>query len=117
MTTEMQRAIEELDRAPEAPTDLAPVAHDVFPDLAVSLDEVERRVRLLQDFVRSQMSEGEDYGTIPGTAKPTLFKPGAEKLNAIFGLAPMVQITNRVEDWDSGFVSYETKVTLLNKRT
>lgn len=91
---------------------------DVFPDFAISLDEAGRRVRMLLEFVRDHMTEGEDYGTIPGTSgKPTLFKPGAEKLNAIFGLAPIVEITNRVEDWDKGFVAYEVKVTLLNKRT
>lgn len=91
---------------------------DVFPDFAVSLEEAGLRIRMLGEFVRDHMTEGEDYGVIPGTStKPTLFKPGAEKLNAIFGLAPIVEITNRVEDWDKGFVAYEIKVTLLNKRT
>jgi hypothetical protein len=90
---------------------------DVFPDFAVSLEETARRVKMLQQYVREQMQEGEDYGVIPGSTKPTLFKPGAEKLNSVFGLAPMVEITNRVEDWDKGFVSYEVKVTLVNKRT
>ncbi|MBV9468086.1 MAG: hypothetical protein JO316_19020 [Abitibacteriaceae bacterium] len=91
---------------------------DVFPDFAISLEEANRRVKMLQEFVRDHMVEGEDYGVIPGTqAKPTLFKPGAEKLNAIFGLAPLVEITNRVEDWDESFVAYEVKVTLLNKRS
>ena len=90
---------------------------DVFPDFAVSLDEANRRVRMLADFVRGHMVEGEDYGIVPGTnGKPTLFKAGAEKLNAIFGLAPVVEVVNRIEDWDKGFVSYEIKVTLLNKR-
>lgn len=91
---------------------------DVFPDFAISLDEANRRVKMLQEFVREHMVEGEDYGIIPGTStKPTLFKAGAEKLNAIFGLAPLVEISNRMEDWDDGFVAYEVKVTLLNKRT
>lgn len=91
---------------------------DVFPDFTVSLEEAGRRIRMLKEFVRDHMVDGEDYGVIPGTsAKPTLLKAGAEKLNAIFGLAPVVEVTNRVEDWDTGFVSYEVKVTLLNKRT
>lgn len=94
-----------------------PVTSDVFPDFAVSLEETARRVRMLQQYVREQMQEGEDYGIIPGSTKPTLFKPGAEKLNAIFGLAPQVEICNRVEEWEKGFVSYEIKVTLINKRT
>lgn len=94
------------------------VENDVFPDFAISLEEAGRRVRMLKEFVREHMVDGEDYGVIPGTsAKPTLLKAGAEKLNAIFGLAPIVEITNRVEDWDNGFVAYEIKVTLLNKRT
>jgi len=91
---------------------------DVFPDFAISLEEANRRVAMLKEFVREHMVEGEDYGVIPGASnKPTLFKPGAEKLNAIFGLAPIVEISNRVEDWDAGFAAYEIKVTLLNKRT
>jgi len=93
-------------------------APDVFPDFAVTLEEAGHRVKMLGEFVREHMVEGEDYGVVPGTnTKPTLFKPGAEKLNAIFGLAPVVEITNRVEDWDKGFVHYEIKVALINKRT
>jgi hypothetical protein len=99
-------------------SDSAMAQMDVFPDFAITLDEARRRIKMLQEFVRDQMVDGEDYGVIPGTgSKPTLLKPGAEKLNAIFGLAPIVEITNRMEDWDAGFVAYEVKVTLLNKRT
>lgn len=90
---------------------------DVFPDFAVSLEETARRVKMLQQYVREHMVEGEDFGVIPGSTKPTLFKPGAEKLNSIFGLAPIVEISNRIEDWEKGFVSYEVKVSLVNKRT
>ncbi len=97
--------------------EMEPVS-DVFPDFAISLKEANRRVEMLKEFVREHMVEGEDYGVIPGASnKPTLFKPGAEKLNAIFGLAPLLEITSRVEDWDAGFAAYEVKITLLNKRT
>lgn len=90
---------------------------DVFPDFAVEPQEVTRRTQMLRDYVREHMIEGEDYGIIPGGSKPTLFKPGAEKLNAVYGLSPLVEVTNRIEDWDSGFVAYEVKVQLLNKRS
>jgi hypothetical protein len=103
--------------APSTPVAAEEQHTDVFPDFAVSLEETARRVRMLQQYVRDHMVEGEDYGVIPGSTKPTLFKPGAEKLNAIFGLAPVVEITNRVEDWEKGFVAYEIKVKLINKRT
>lgn len=97
--------------------EMAPEAADVFPDFATSPAEVTRRTEMLRDYVKNHMTVGEDYGVIPGGNKPTLFKPGAEKLNAVFGLSPMVEVSNRVEDWDNGFVAYEMKVTLLNKRT
>ena len=104
----------EPETAPEASM---PEAADVFPDFAASPAEVTRRTEMLRDYVKNHMTVGEDYGVIPGGNKPTLFKPGAEKLNAVFGLSPMVEVSNRVENWDDGFVSYEMKVTLLNKRT
>ena len=103
--------------APPATGVSAPTSADVFPDFAVSPEEVVRRTRMLQDYVRNHMAEGEDYGIMPGGSKPTLFKPGAEKLNAVYGLSPIVEVSNRHEDWDNGFVAYEVKVTLLNKRS
>ena len=90
---------------------------DVFPDFAASPEQITQRTEMLRDYVKNHMTVGEDYGVIPGGNKPTLFKPGAEKLNAVFGLSPMVEVSNRVENWDDGFVAYEMKVTLLNKRT
>jgi len=90
---------------------------DAFPDFAVDPAEVTRRTQMLKEYVRNHMTEGEDYGIVPGGTKPTLFKPGAEKLNAVFGLSPYVEVTSREENWDDGFVSYEVKVSLLNKRS
>ena len=40
---------------------------------------------------RELMVRDEDYGLIPGTPKPTLFKPGAEKLALMYGLAAEVK--------------------------
>jgi hypothetical protein len=93
------------------------VPADAFPDFAVDPAEVTRRTQMLRDYVRNHMTEGEDYGIVPGGTKPTLFKPGAEKLNAVFGLSPLVEVSSRVENWDDGFVSYEVKVMLFNKRS
>lgn len=60
------------------------------------------RNKLLQQFVKGFMKEGDDYGKIPGTgedAKPTLFKSGAEKLNSFFGYVPVYETTERITDW------------------
>ena len=46
------------------------------------------RLTMIQQAMNTTMRSGIDYGKIPGTPKPTLFKPGAEKLCALFKIAP-----------------------------
>ncbi len=46
------------------------------------------RLQLITETMQANMKVGTDYGKIPGTPKPSLFKPGAEKLCTIFGIAP-----------------------------
>ncbi|WNF37185.1 hypothetical protein RJD24_01635 [Bacillaceae bacterium IKA-2] len=88
---------------------------NVVPSLAISLVEARERSDLLHQFVRELMMDGLDYGIIEGYQKPTLFKPGAEKLCDIFGFSKQVSINNRIEDWDKGFFAYEVKITLTQK--
>lgn len=61
-------------------------------------DAIERRNQVVS-FVKQIMVEETDYGTIPGTNKPTLLKPGAEKLATFFGLSKRFDIIERTEDW------------------
>lgn len=56
-----------------------------------------------------------DYGMVPGCRKPSLLKAGAEKLAVYYGLHSGVEITDRIQLLDKGFVSYEVKATLCNK--
>lgn len=58
-----------------------------------------QRRAVLVDFVRDLMIEGTDFGTVPGTTKPTLLKPGAEKLTTFFGLSPSFVPIESLEDW------------------
>ena len=46
------------------------------------------RMGAIQQVMGANMKKGIDYGKIPGTPKPTLFKPGAEKLCTMFRIAP-----------------------------
>lgn len=62
-------------------------------------DEAKTQLAQLQAFVTGYMVDGEDYGIIPGTQKKSLFKPGAEKLCEIYGLAADVEILHSIEDW------------------
>ena len=58
------------------------------------------RRKAIVDLVRSQLwSDGTHSGTIPGTDKPTLLKPGAELLCSLFGLTDKFVLVTSIEDW------------------
>lgn len=87
----------------------------LVPEFAVSMNESQQRLSLLQAFVKDVMVAGVDYGIVPGCTKPSLLKPGAEKLIDVFGLSKQIEVLNRQEDWSQGFFSYEVLVSLINK--
>ena len=65
-------------------------------------------------FIDTVLVAGSDYGIIPHCSKPSLLKPGAEKILNYMGLIARTEITNRVEDYNIGFFSYECKVYLID---
>ena len=81
------------------------------------MDVAMARERLMQfqQFVKEYLVEGEDFGTIPSTPKPTLYKPGADKLCELYGLADEYEVTQRTEDFDKGLFDYEVKCILVRK--
>lgn len=70
---------------------------DLMPALSIK-ESVERRNQMVE-FVKAILVNGTDFGPIPGTKKPTLLKPGAEKLCTFFGLTKQFAIIERTEDW------------------
>lgn len=78
----------------------------------MNLTLAKSRLAEFQQFVKEYMVEGEDYGQIPGTQKPTLYKPGADKLCELFGLADSYKILNRLVDFESGLFDYEIECSL-----
>jgi hypothetical protein len=87
------------------------------PEFVVPAEKIAARITELQSFVHQYMVEGEDYGTIPGTPRPTLYKPGAEKLCDVYGFQRLFDVMNRVEDWDKGLFHYEVRAALIDART
>lgn len=85
-------------------------------EMAISPTEARRRLQELQAFVKSVMHEGEDYGTIPGTKKPTLYKPGAEKLCEVYCLGWHYEDVEIVQDWGEGFFFYRKRAVLFSRR-
>lgn len=64
-----------------------------------TVEAAKHRYQDMKDFVSSILNKSVDYGEIPGTNKPTLLKPGAEKLATFFGLSVAFQLEDKVEDW------------------
>jgi hypothetical protein len=80
-------------------TEIIAVSNMYLPAMNVQV-AIQRRNELV-GFVKQIMKEGVDYGKIPGAGdKPTLLKPGAEKLTTFFGLSPSFLLAGSEEDWD-----------------
>ncbi len=66
-------------------------------------------------FIDTVLVAGVDYGVIPHCSKPTLLKPGAEKIMNFLGLIARTEICNRVEEYaNDGFFCYTFKVSLID---
>jgi hypothetical protein len=88
--------------------------------LALSFTEMTLRVAQLDQFYRQVMQEGTDYGKIPGTDKPTLYQPGAQMLDQIFGYVPTFEVASASTiDWQRPipFFHYVIVCRLISRRT
>lgn len=72
------------------------------------------QVRTIQEVMRAVMKKDEHYGIIPGTGdKPTLLKPGAEKLCLLFRLKAGYEILPGSEASDS-FIRFIIRCSLIH---
>ena len=70
------------------------------------------KIGQFQKVVQSQLMQNHDYGVIPGTPKPTLLKPGAEKILMLLGLRSEFDIVDSTRDFEKGFFQYQVKCKL-----
>jgi len=82
----------------------------------MDLAAAKQRLLEFQSFVKDYLVEGEDFGAIPGTPKPTLLKPGADKLCELYGLSDDYEFIERVEDYDRSIFDYTIKCILTSRR-
>ncbi len=75
------------------------VVQDKFMMPVADIQTAMSRYQAFKDFVGGILKENTDYGSIPGSDKPALLKPGAEKLGAFFGLSPKFIPVEVVNDW------------------
>jgi len=84
----------------------------------IDLDPIETKRKLeaisqFQGIVRRELKDGLDFGVIPGTNKPTLLKPGAEKLAKLLNCYDDYEIIERIEDWGKPLFRYLIRCTLI----
>lgn len=85
----------------------------ILTEEALQADTEQRK--LLAQFINGHMVEGTDFGKIPGTDKPTLLKPGAEKLVDLFRCTPKFALVKVEEDFERGFFNYMFRVRLYQR--
>lgn len=84
-------------------------------ELAMRLADMREERGLVATFFKDVMEQGVDYGIIPGTDKPTLFKPGAEKLAELYGYAPALKDRQETVNYESGFYRCVITMALVDK--
>lgn len=85
------------------------------PPDELSIEEMVDQVQKVQMLMREVMQEDQHYGVIPGTDRPTLLKPGAEKLCLMFRLDPEYEIMAATET--DKLVSYTARCKLVHITT
>ncbi len=63
----------------------------------------------MRDFIEQALEKDKDYGVIPGVKKPTLLKPGAEKVTLGFGCVANPRILEREIDHDRAVKWFKQK--------
>ena len=89
------------------------VRESELPEISDPAQWAQRRTAF-NDWVNTQLKKGVDYGDIPGTDKPSLLKPGAEKIAQAYGCSPISEVTLREQNPDTGYLYIEVLVRLVN---
>lgn len=71
------------------------------------------KISQFQQVIQKTLHQGHDFGIIPGTDKPTLLKPGAEKILMMMGLRSEFEIVDSTRDFEKGFFQYQVRCRLL----
>jgi len=91
--------------------------YETTSQMAAKLADMRAKLNLVQRFFKEIMVENQDYGKIPGTDKPTLLKPGAEKLNEFYGYALQIKEIQEEKDIQTGFYRARIITQLIHRRS
>jgi hypothetical protein len=71
-----------------------------------------QKITQFQKVIQQTLRQNHDYGVVPGTDKPTLLKPGAEKILMMMGLQSEFEIVDSTRDFENGFFQYQVRCKL-----
>lgn len=80
------------------------------------LSEAQNWYNEFVNFSKSILKMDLDYGVIPGTPKPSLYKPGAEKLRLVYGLSSEHDCIEKVVDLDRPYIDYTYRCTIKSRQ-
>lgn len=84
----------------------------------LKLDRIQQSMNMIQQLqkaVQGTLVPGHDYGeSFPGS-KPSLLKPGAEKILTLFGLSSEYEIIEKIQDYEGGFFAYTVRCILAKE--
>lgn len=96
-------------------------SNNSMPVSKQDLDALAEKRKVLKEFVGKQLKKGNDsdgdYSVIEGTKKPSLLKPGAEKLCQLFGLKTEMEKTEQILDHNGNFAMLTYRCTVIHIRT
>lgn len=84
----------------------------------VSINQIQmimQKITQFQKVIQDNMRQNHDYGIVPGTNKPTLLKPGAEKILVLLGLRSEFEIVDSTRDFQNGFFQYQVRCKLYRE--
>ena len=71
-----------------------------------------QKISQFQGVIQKTLHQNHDFGVVPGTNKPTLLKPGAEKILMLMGLRSEFDLLDSTRDFEKGFFQYQVKCRL-----
>lgn len=91
---------------------------EVVVSKSLTAIDIRKQVNLIKEVMNEVMQEGQHFGKIPGCGdKPTLLKPGAEKLSMVFKLRPIMNNNGDIiiEKLDNGHREITVYCHILNQ--
>ncbi|MBC8386590.1 MAG: hypothetical protein H8E13_00860 [Actinobacteria bacterium] len=117
MKTKIEETNEIIDVPATVEEDKLPVATDRIDSETIihNIEAQDKIIEKLVEYMKHHLVEGQDYGTIPGVSKPSLWKSGAEKINFIFNLVPKFEIL-KAKEYEEEY-SYKISCNLVNRNS